>query len=78
MRQRSRWARRVSASNFVSRRSIAWVDVILVPLGWRTIICTLVFVVLLAGAFVVSSVTEAAVSIKGVDSKSVGLVQPDP
>jgi hypothetical protein len=51
----------------------------LVPLGWRrTIICTLVFVVLLAGAFVVSSVTEAAVLIKGVDSKSVGLVQPDP
>jgi hypothetical protein len=37
----------------------------------------LVFVVLLAGAFVVSSVTEAAVSIKAVDSKPVGLVQPD-
>ena len=77
MRQRSWWARHVSASNIVSRRSTAWVDVILVPLGWRTIICMLVFVVLLAGAFVVSSVTEAAVSIKAVDSKSVGLVQPD-
>ena len=63
--------------NIVSRRSTAWVDVILVPLGRRTIICMLVFVVLLTGAFVVSSVTEAAVSIKAVDSKSVGLVQPD-
>jgi len=49
----------------------------LAPLGWRTVICTLVFVVLLAGAFVVSSVTEAVVSMKAVDSKSVGLVKPD-
>jgi hypothetical protein len=67
----------VSAGNFVSRRSTAWVDVILAPLGWRTVICTLVFVVLLASAFVVSSVTEAVVSMKAVDSKSVGLVKPD-
>ncbi len=67
----------MSAGNFVSRRSTAWVDVILAPLGWRTVICTLVFVVLLASAFVVSSVTEAVVSMKAVDSKSVGLVKPD-
>jgi hypothetical protein len=73
----SRWARRTSAINFVSRRSTAWVDVILAPLGWRTVICTLVFVVLVAGAFLVSSVTEAALLMKAVDSKSVGLVQPD-
>ena len=52
-------------------------DVILAPLGWRTVICTLVFVVLVAGAFLVSSVTEAALLMKAVDSKSVGLVQPD-
>ena len=77
MRPGSRWARRALAGNFVSRRSTAWVNVILAPLGWRTVICTLVFVVLLAGAFVVSSVTEAVVSMKAVDSKSVGLVKPD-
>ena len=41
------------------------------------VICTLVFDMLLAGAFLVSSVTEAAVSMKAVDSKLVGLVQPD-
>ncbi len=77
MRPGSRWGRRVLAGNFVRRRSAAWVDVILAPLGWRTVICTLVFVVLLAGVFLVSSVTEAVVSMKAVDSKSVGLVQPD-
>ncbi len=77
MRPGSRWARRASAGNFVSRRSTAWVDVILALLGWRMVICMLMFVVLLAGAFLVSSVTEAAVLMKAVDSKSVGLVQPD-
>ena len=61
----------------MSRRSTAWVDVILALLGWRTVICMLVFDVPLASAFLVSSVTEAAVSMKAVDSKSVGLVQPD-
>ena len=77
MRPGSRWARRALAGNFVSRRSTAWVDVILALLGWRMVICMLMFVVLLAGAFLVSSVTEAAVLMKAVDSKSVGLVQPD-
>ena len=52
-------------------------DVILGPLGRRMIICTILFVVLLAGAFLVNSVTEAAVSMKAVESKLVGLVQPD-
>ena len=77
MRPGSWRARHASAGNFVSRRSTAWVDVILAPLGWRTVICTLVFVVLLAGAFLMSSMTEAAVLMKAVDSKAVGLVQPD-
>ena len=53
------------------------VDVILAPLGWRTVICTLLFVVLRAGALGVSSVMEAAVSMNAVDSKSVGLAQPE-
>ena len=47
------------------------------PLGWRTVICTFVFFVPLAGAFLVSNVTEAAVSMIAVDSRSVGLVQLD-
>ncbi len=54
-----------------------WVDVILAPLGWRTVICTLLFGVLLAGAVVVSSVTEAAVSMNAIEDKSVGLAQPE-
>ena len=77
MRRCSWWVRRASAGNFVRRRSTAWVDIILAPLGWRTVICMLVFVVPLVGAFLVSNVTEAAVSMKAVDSKLVGLVQPD-
>ena len=40
-------------------------------------ICTLLFVVLRAGALGVSSVMEAAVSMNAVDSKSVGLAQPE-
>ena len=63
--------------NFLSRRSTAWVDVILASLGWRTVICTLVIIVLLVGASLVSSVTEAVVLVKAMDSKSVGLVQLD-
>ena len=51
-----------------------WVDVILVPLGWRTV-NTLLFGVLLAGAVVVSSVTEAAVMMNAVEDKLVGLAQ---
>ncbi len=50
-------------------------DVILVSLSWRTVICTLLFDVLLAGAVVVSSVTEAAVLMNAVEDKSVGLAQ---
>ena len=52
-----------------------WVDVILVPLDWRTVIYTLLFGVLLAGAVVVSSVTEAAVMMNAVEDKLVGLAQ---
>ena len=77
MRPGSWWVRRALVGNFVSRRSTAWLDVILATLGWRTVICTLMFIVLLTGAFLVSSMTEAAVLTKAVDSKSVGLVQPD-
>ena len=40
-------------------------------------ICTLLSVVLRAGALGVSSVMEAAVSMNAVDSKSVGLAQPE-
>ena len=47
------------------------------PLGCRTVICTLLFVVLRAGAVGVSSVTEAAVSMNAVDLKSGGLAQPE-
>jgi hypothetical protein len=54
-----------------------WVDVILAPLCWRTVICTLLFGVLLAGAVVVRSVTEAAVSMNAVEDKSGGLAQPE-
>ena len=43
----------------------------------RPVICTLLSVVLRAGALGVSSVTEAAVSMNAVDSKSVGLAQPE-
>ena len=77
MRPGSWWARCAAVGNFASSSSTAWVDVILVPLGWRTVICTLVFVVPLAGAFLLSSMTEAAVLMRAVDSKLVGLVQPD-
>ncbi len=52
-------------------------DVIFAPLGCRTVICTLSFVLLEAGAVGVSSVTEAAVSMNAVDFKSGGLAQPE-
>ncbi len=67
----------MSAGSFVRRRFTACVDVILAPLGCRTVICTLLFVVLRAGAVGVSSVTEAAVSMSAVDVKSGGLAQPE-
>ena len=53
------------------------VDVILVPLGCRTVICTLLFVFFPAGAVGVSSVTEAAVSMNAVELRSGGLSQPE-
>ena len=53
---------------------MAWVGVILAPLGWRTVIWTLVVIALLAGALVVSSNTEAEVSMRAVAFKFVGLV----
>ena len=45
-------------------------DVIFAPLGCRTVICTLLFVVLRAGTVGVSSVMEAAVSMNTFDVKS--------
>ena len=52
-------------------------DVIFVPFGCRTVICTLSFDLLEAGAVGVSSVTEAAVSMNAVVVKSGGLAQPE-
>ncbi len=46
------------------------------PLGCRTVICTLLFVVLRAGTVRVSSVTEAAVLMNAVEVKLGGLAQP--
>ncbi len=54
---------------------MAWVDLILDPLGWRTVILTSVLVKLFAGALVVSSKMDAAVSIKAVFSRCGGLAQ---
>ena len=51
-------------------------DVIFAPLGCRTVICTLLFIVLRAGAVGVSSMTEAAVLMNAVDVKTGGLAQP--
>ncbi len=52
-------------------------DVIFAPLGCRTVICTLLFVLLQAGAVGVSSVTEAAVLMNAIDLRSGGLAQPE-
>ena len=52
-------------------------DVILAPLGWMMVILTSVVIVLLAGAWGVSSDTEAVVSMSAVASRFEGLVQPD-
>jgi len=46
-----------------------------VLLGWITVICTLLFGVLLEGAVGVSSMTEAAVSMNAIEDKSGGLAQ---
>ena len=53
------------------------VDVILAPLGWMTVILTSVVIALLAGAWGVSSDTEAAVSMSVVVSRFEGLEQSD-
>ena len=59
------------------RRFTACLDVIFAPLGCRTVICTLLFVVLRVGTVGVSSVVEAAMSMNAVDVKSGGLAQPE-
>ncbi len=59
------------------RRFTACLDVIFAPLGCRMVICTLLFVVLRAGAVGVSSVAEAAMSMNTVDVKSGGLARPE-
>ena len=53
------------------------VDVILAPLGWMTVILTSVVIALLAGAWGVSSDTEAAVLMSVVVSRFEGLEQSD-
>ena len=73
----SRWARRALVGSFVRSRFTACVDIIFAPLGCRTVICTLLFVVLRAGAVGVSSVTEAVVLMNAVDIKLGGLAQPE-
>ena len=56
---------------------MAWLEVILEPLGRRTVIWTSVLIVVLAGASFVNSETETVESMKVVDSGSAGLEQPD-
>jgi hypothetical protein len=62
---------------FWRRRLMAWLEVILAPLGRRTVIWTSVLIVVLAGASFVNSKTETVESMKVVDSGSAGLEQPD-
>jgi hypothetical protein len=62
---------------FWRRRLMAWLEVILAPLGRRTVIWTSVLIVVLAGASFVNSETETVESMKVVDSGSAGLKQPD-
>ena len=73
----SQWARCASSGSFIRKRFITCMDIIMAPLGWRTVICTFLFVVLRAGAVRVSSMTEAAVSMNTVDVKLGGLAQPE-
>ncbi len=56
---------------------MAWLEVILEPLGRRTVIWTSVLIVVLAGASFVNSETETVELMKVVDSGSAGLEQPD-
>jgi hypothetical protein len=62
---------------FWRRRLMVWLEVILAPLGRRTVIWTSVLIVVLAGASFVNSETETVESMKVVDSGSAGLEQPD-
>jgi hypothetical protein len=62
---------------FWRRRLMAWLEVILEPLGRRTVIWTSVLIVVLAGASFVNSETETVELMKVVDSGSAGLEQPD-
>ncbi len=67
---------RAFGGSLVSRRSTAWVDLILSPPGWMTVIDSR----LVAGEVCVDGVTgdlEAAVLIKAVEDKSGGLAQPE-
>ena len=66
-----------SAGSLLRSKFTACVDIIFAPLGWRMVICTLLFVLLPAGAVGVSSVTEAAVSMNAVEFRSGGLSQPE-
>ncbi len=56
---------------------MTWLEVILAPLGRRTVIWTSVLIVVLAGASFMNSETETVESMKVVDSGSAGLEQPD-
>ena len=66
-----------SAGSLLRSKFTACVDIIFAPLGWRMVICTLLFVLLPAGAVGVSSVTEAAVLMNAVEFRSGGLSQPE-
>jgi hypothetical protein len=70
------WAMRAFHSSLLSRRSTAWVVLILPPPGWMTVLDSR----LVAGEIRVNGVTrdlEAAVLIKAVEDKLGGLAQPE-
>jgi len=70
------WAMRVFGGSLQSRRSTAWVVLILSPPGWMTVMDLR----LVAGEVCVDGVTrdlEAAVLIKAVEDKLGGLAQPE-
>jgi len=49
MRPRSLWVRCDAAESFWRRRLTAWFEVILAPLGWKTVLWTPALAVVLAG-----------------------------
>ncbi len=70
------WAMRAFGGSLVSRRSTAWVDLILSPPSWMTVMDLR----LVAGEVSADGVTrdlEAAVLIKAVEDKLRGLAQPE-